>query len=292
MPHVPCFMHMHKRFIVLPATTPHSAGPTLQKGRLPLSAACPSETTATAGHELHVSPTPSPTPYYETDYWPPEVTGRIEDVPKDGNCLFHSFHRELVRLSVANLDIPTAAALRHILMEWIAKHGDKTECAELTLAQWIELETEESLEQYVTRMSRNAEWGGIIELYAYTEMFEVTTYVWEALKVDNGQTPRFALRHSLEGRHCASSRRDLGTMVQTVHLFYNGTNHYAVFVPDTPDATAHLPQASPTLRGAGSAESAESILMVAEETVQDELADMIACSHRQKVVHAAWQVSM
>ena len=81
-------------------------------------------------------------------------------------------------------------------------------------------------------------------------------------------------------------------MVQTVHLFYNGTNHYAVFVPDTPDATAHLPQASPTLRGAGSAESAESILMVAEETVQDELADMIACSHRQKVVHAAWQVSM
>ena len=58
----------------------------------------------------------------------------------------------------------------------------ETECAELTLAQWIELETEESLEQYVTRMSRNAEWGGIIELYTYTEMFEVTTYVWEALK--------------------------------------------------------------------------------------------------------------
>ena len=140
-------------------------------------------------------------------------------------------------------------------------------------------------------MSRNAEWGGIIELYAYTEMFEVTTYVWEALQVDNGQTPRFALRHSLEGRHCASSRRDLGTMVQTVHLFYNGTNHYAVFVPDTPDATAH-PQASPTLRGAGSAESAEPILTVAEEMVQDELADMIACNRRQKVVHAAWQVSM
>jgi hypothetical protein len=47
------------------------------------------------------------------------------------------------------------------------------------------LETEESLENYVARLKADGEWGGIIELYALTEMFDVCTCVYEPVFVSS-----------------------------------------------------------------------------------------------------------
>lgn len=93
-------------------------------------------------------------------------TGHVLPVPMDGNCLFHSAFRELRRLRIGELT--DAHHLRMCLMDWIASNGDKAECGGLTLGQWVELETEESLERYVARMRKDGEWGGITELYALT----------------------------------------------------------------------------------------------------------------------------
>ena len=163
-------------------------------------------------------------------------TGAVVMMPMDGNCLFHALFHELRRLRLA-ADVPNAHVLRLRLTDWVSAHGQKAECASLTLSQWIELETEEALERYVARLQRNGEWGGIVELYAVTELFDVTTCVWEPL----GRTPaggwRYTRRHSLEGSS-ARSRRDERNGSRTVHLHYNGSSHYSVFVPDESSSTA------------------------------------------------------
>ena len=109
---------------------------------------------------------------------PPELTGRVDPVPMDGNCLFTAALRELKRLGL-NGSLSTATHMRAAIMEWVQARASETKCAELTLAEWIMLETEESLENYVARLKADGEWGGIIELYALTEMFDVCTCVYE-----------------------------------------------------------------------------------------------------------------
>ena len=166
------------------------------------------------------------------DVEPPLLTGRVDIAPMDGNCLFHAALSELMRLQ-KNADVRDAHALRLRLIEWVAAHGEKAECADLTLAQWIELETEESLSAYVSRLRRNGQWGGIVELYALTEVYDVVTCVWEP----HGRTAdgdwRYTRRHALEG---TSSRRaeqsSPDDLSRTVHLHYDGSSHYSVFVPD------------------------------------------------------------
>ena len=163
-------------------------------------------------------------------------TGRVEMCPMDGNCLFHAAFRELKRLNkVGNVSSPRS--LRRTVVDWVATSGSETECADLTLSQWIELETEEDLNQYVARMRRDGEWGGIIELYAMTEMFQVTTCVWEPAASSGGGQRRYTQRHSLES-HRSNKGQEPGpeTARGAAHLHYNGTSHYSVFVPDCPPA--------------------------------------------------------
>ena len=182
---------------------------------------------------------------------PPELTGRVDPVPMDGNCLFTAALRELKRLGL-NGSLSTATHMRAAIMEWVQARASETKCAELTLAEWIMLETEESLENYVARLKADGEWGGIIELYALTEMFDVCTCVYEPVfgsssrnsgRSDSsssssssgsgsgsgsGERQRYARRHALVGRR-ASEREP---KAPRVHLHYNGTSHYSVFVPD------------------------------------------------------------
>ncbi len=173
---------------------------------------------------------------------PDELTGRVEPVPMDGNCLFTAALRELTRLGL-NGHLSTAAHMRAAIMDWVQRRGGDTQCAELTLAEWIMLETEESLENYVARLKTNGEWGGIIELYALTEMFDVCTCVYEPVtrssrrrssscsaggSSSSSERQRYARRHALVGRR-ASEREP---KAPRVHLHYNGTSHYSIFVPD------------------------------------------------------------
>ena len=158
---------------------------------------------------------------------PVELTGRIDPVPMDGNCLFTSAFRELARLRRAG-SVASPAELRAAIVEWVRIKGSETECAELTLAQWISLETEEELEQYIARMRRNGEWGGIIELYALTEMFDVCTCVYEPGAVTSTGRRAHVRRHALE----AGNRPEGAPPPPRAHLHYNGTSHYSIFVPD------------------------------------------------------------
>ena len=184
---------------------------------------------------------------------PPELTGRVDPVPMDGNCLFTAALRELKRLGL-NGSLSTATHMRAAIMEWVQARASETKCAELTLAEWIMLETEESLENYVARLKADGEWGGIIELYALTEMFDVCTCVYEPVFGSSsrnsgrssssssssdsssssgsgggsGERQRYARRHALVGRRV--SERE--PKAPRVHLHYNGTSHYSVFVPD------------------------------------------------------------
>ena len=94
-------------------------------------------------------------------------TGHVVNMPADGNCLFHAMFHELRRLGLGT-EVCDAHALRLHLADWIQQHGDKAECAGLSLAEWIQLETDDELAGYVARMRRDGEWGGITEMYALT----------------------------------------------------------------------------------------------------------------------------
>lgn len=200
-------------------------------------------------------------------------------VPMDGNCLFHSMLKELTRLGLAG-DITTAHSLRTHLLSWVETHGNETECNDLTLSTWIELETEEDLDTYVRRLKCDGTWGGIIELYALTELYDVTTCVWEPLGHDSRGGVRYTRRHSLESNSAKNSSRsgdssgssersetqsspsstasndsddkesrgelDHESSLRvpsgpTVHLHYNGCSHYCVFVPDVDEDQMMVP---------------------------------------------------
>ena len=198
---------------------------------------------SSSGEPETTQPAPSP----RLPMKPHSVTGTVDPVPMDGNCLFSSALLELQRLGLA--DAADARELRAKIMEWIEKYGADTECAELSLATWIEFETEEELPQYVHRLRRNGEWGGIIELYALTEMYGVTINVWEPVGSDRSGRVAYSRRHSLESGGSASSNRssrsnESGAEGPAAHLYYNGSTHYCRFLPDLPpNCTARKPTA-------------------------------------------------
>ena len=209
---------------------------------------------------------------------PSSFTGRVETVPMDGNCLFTAAFRELVRLKRQGT-VASVAVLRDKIVTWVLEHGGDTECAELTLSQWIALETDEGLEEYCVRMRQNGQWGGIVELYAFAEIFDVRTCVYEpAGKASNGK-PLFVRRHALEstlrakpsGKEAAAKTSDAASVPLSppphAHLHYNGTSHYSVFVPDEvpghtvsdgPMPSASTPAAHPSVGGAKTSVRAQS----------------------------------
>lgn len=164
-------------------------------------------------------------------------TGRIIPVPMDGNCLFHSALRELARVGLAG-GIHTAKALRTALLDWVETHGTLT-CADLQLATWIELETDEDLATYCARLRRDGQWGGTVELFALAELFRVTACVWEPIEGQRGSRyhPRHTFAASAGDVGCSKGGGDVPASVSAapepcVHLHYNGSSHYSIFVPD------------------------------------------------------------
>ena len=125
---------------------------------------------------------------------------------------------------------PGVQQLRDVLLDWVSQNGD-AECAGLTIRQWVEFETGETLSSYERRLRRPAQWGGVVELYALTQCFRITVSVWEPAGSDGS----FARRHKLSAASAAPSKRPGAARSPSAHLFYNGVNHYNVFVPDEPE---------------------------------------------------------
>ena len=99
-------------------------------------------------------------------------TGTVHPVAPDGNCMFSVALSELVRLEATSV-ATSVADLRHVLLLWVESNGEAV-CSDLTVSQWIEFETDETLAQYVRRMRMPSQWGGVVELYALTQVYGVT----------------------------------------------------------------------------------------------------------------------
>ena len=149
------------------------------------------------------------------------INGTAVLVLPDGNCMFSAALSELRRLG---LSCDTSLKLRSVLLSWVSKNGEKV-CNGLKIRQWIEYETGETLENYVKRMRRPSEWGGVVELHALVQVFSVSVIVWELADAAGSCSHRHQLVSS-DGPSAMSSTPP------TVHLFYNGVSHYNIFVPD------------------------------------------------------------
>ena len=155
-------------------------------------------------------------------------TGQVKPVDPDGDCMFSASLSELKRLGVArDRKVVDVHQLRSSLLDWVSRNGDAI-CAGLTISQWIEFETGETLAGYERRMRRRSEWGGVVELYALTQVFGISVSVWEPAGSDGS----FARRHRLAGTGSVTCNVSDSAAPSSVHLFYNGINHYNVFVPD------------------------------------------------------------
>ena len=147
--------------------------------------------------------------------------GSVSQVQKDGICLFHALLSELHRLDVSCVNVQQ---LRHVLLSWVVENSS-TAFYGLAVSAWISGETGEMVEKYVQRMRRPSEWGGIVELFAASQTFGVSVCLWELDGADG----------SYVCRHCVG-RNGLSGICSTppaVHLFYDGVNHYDIFVPDS-----------------------------------------------------------
>jgi hypothetical protein len=96
----------------------------------------------------------------------------VNHVSADGKCLFHAALRELRRLGLFTEPGATddgVDRLRADVLTWIANNGE-TLCFGQTIEQWINAETNETLAEYTKRMRKPDKWGGVIELYALTQV--------------------------------------------------------------------------------------------------------------------------
>ena len=90
--------------------------------------------------------------------------------PTASACFTLRSVRELRRLGVfpesdaAGVDQLRVAGvdqLRVDLLMWVAKSGE-TVCFGLTIEQWVNLETDETLAEYTKRMQLPYQWGGVL----------------------------------------------------------------------------------------------------------------------------------
>ena len=88
--------------------------------------------------------------------------------PGDGHCLFHSLAGGL---SFFNVDT-TGPALRVELANWLRSHPTVS-VAGNTFEQWISHATGKSVSDYCLLMERTKEWGGGVELKAFTHCKEM-----------------------------------------------------------------------------------------------------------------------
>lgn len=77
----------------------------------------------------------------------------VEDVPGDGNCMFHSVGRAVG---------VSAAELREGAVQWM--RADKQMLHGELVSEWIQWNGNMHLEAYTRQMERSGTWGGGIEL--------------------------------------------------------------------------------------------------------------------------------
>jgi hypothetical protein len=136
---------------------------------------------------------------------------RVVRQPGDGSCLFHSLTYGLK----AHGDNLSATALRHELANFIKKHP-KLEIAGDTLEEWVNWDSNTSVNAYAQRMAAGRAWGGGIEIAACSLLRKANIHVYE--------------RKGNEIRRISCFDYPEKTR-RLVHILYQGGMHYDALVP-------------------------------------------------------------
>lgn len=96
---------------------------------------------------------------------------RIEDVPRDGDCLFHCIGSEIRRMHGLNFSRPgqtAGARLRALYLRYLRNHRDVV-IDGTSLAEWVQTSEAMTVEQYIEAMS--VQWGGFLEIVVLRHIF-------------------------------------------------------------------------------------------------------------------------
>ena len=120
----------------------------------------------------------------------------IEEVLKDGNCLFRALSHQLLN------DQDHHQKLRNIAVDFIQQN-------EKIVKDFLLPEVGDNLHSYISNMIKDGSWGGHLELYALSEALNLTI----SIHLAGNETI------TIEGPHCQEPRR--------VHLvFHKAMQHY------------------------------------------------------------------
>jgi OTU-like cysteine protease len=154
---------------------------------------------------ITVSNAPKLTPKNSNASFLPKKLARVIQTKRDGSCMFQCLGYWLNRdhlqvrkkihsfLSKSNLTI----------------HG-------MSISDWVLFETDLTLDAYLKKLKEPNTWGGELELYAASEIFESDIFVWE--KEPNNDL--YKLKYEFSNKK--SSTKD------SCHLLYVDGNHYDI----------------------------------------------------------------
>lgn len=134
---------------------------------------------------------------------------RVENVPGDGNCY--------VRAVAVCLGV-RFDQLKHFIIRSMEKHPQMT-ISDLPLAQWVQYDSNMSLEQYISVARQNGFWCGGIENAVLCSLVNMIITIYSAHTFQ--PMAQFDLYHVHHERKCAPAE---------VNLLYTGA-HYMALVP-------------------------------------------------------------
>ena len=101
----------------------------------------------------------------------------VKSMPSDGSCLFHALSSQMK--TVEKVD---SKDLRRIITQYI-KDNSKKKFGGKTLAAWIKMEENEgskmTVSKYVKNMQSESCWGGQLELFAFSKIYNYNVFVYK-----------------------------------------------------------------------------------------------------------------
>lgn len=142
----------------------------------------------------------------------PPIRLRQYRVPGDGDCLFHS-------IGLA-MGLPASTVRRAVVEHLLNSSNGKAMLLRYAQSRTVK---DPDLRTYLRAMIRSGTWGGELELQSAADLYRRTVYVH--LRRDPQNPLVFRPTHS--GDSLSSTR-------PSIHLLYNGRNHYDALLPTTP----------------------------------------------------------
>ena len=144
------------------------------------------------------------------DSAPITAKGRLEKMPPDGSCLYHTLARGLY---FANKRGGSQQTLRSKLATWVNLNGQRSYNG-ATLETWLQREFSASLtaEKYADIQRQGSRWGGWPEIVGTMFLFNVNVWVW--LPLGGGSYRRMQCFN-----HPGHAR-------ETIHAVLRGSVHY------------------------------------------------------------------